>query len=144
MNVQTRPRDLSVARKTMRTMRTRKTLDGLRTKTFYVAPEFRYHLIALREQYGLTGFEHVVRRMVARALNEFTLDEFAPVPPPFPSRATSKITLMMSAREAEFVDRVAERHRLSSFGSAVEVIASRVTDLTPAPIQLSLIEGEKP
>lgn len=143
-----RPREsesfLSPEAQFMRRRRAQFEAEGKVQFKIVVVETFAQQLKALKAKYRLRGLDAVVTAMIDKAKTLYSPDEIIAPPPPPEGTGTHVIALNIPESHQEYILAVAKRNRGILAGIAVEAIGAYVTDLSPAPVQLSLIEGGAP
>lgn len=105
---------------------------------------FGDHLKSLKAKYKMRGLDNVVSAMIRKAIANYSADELIAPPPPDDFKTVKQIAVHIPRDHHAFLEAVAHRNRGITLGVALETVAAHVSDLSPAPLQLSLIEGGTP
>lgn len=105
---------------------------------------FGERLKELKALYKMRGLDSVISAMIRKAITNYSPDELLAPPPPDDHNNKKQIAVHIPRDHYAFLEAVVHRNRGIPLGTALETIGSYVKDLTPAPQQLSLIEGEEP
>jgi len=104
---------------------------------------FGDRLKELKATYKMRGLDNVVSAMIRKAMTNYSSDDLVAPPPPEDHKNLKQIAIHIPREHHAFLEAVAHRNRGISLGTALETIGAYVKDLTPAPVQLSLIEEGK-
>lgn len=101
---------------------------------------FGERLKELKARYKMRGLDHVISAMIRRAMVDYSADELIAPPPPEDHMKRKQIAVHIPREHHAFLESVALRNRGIPLGVALETIGAHVSDLTPAPQQLPLID----
>lgn len=101
---------------------------------------FGERLKELKARHKKRGLDQVVAAMIRKAMAIHSADEMIPPPPPADHMTRKQIAVHIPRELHEFLEAVAIRNRGIPLGAALETVGAYVSDLTPAPIQLPLID----
>jgi hypothetical protein len=101
---------------------------------------FRERLKELKARHKMRGLDHVIASMIRKAMANYSVEELIPPPPPEDHMHRKQIAVHIPREHHAFLEAISVRNRGIPLGVALETIAAYVNDLTPAPIQLPLIE----
>ncbi len=101
---------------------------------------FAEHLKELKARHKMRGLDHVVSAMIRKAILAYSAAELVPPPPPDDHMNMKQIAVHIPREHHAFLEAIAHRNRGIPLGAALETIGAYVKDLTPAPVQLPLIE----
>ncbi len=101
---------------------------------------FGDRLKELKARHKMRGLDRVVAAMIRKAMATYTVDELTVPPPPEDHLNRKQIAIHIPRELYAFLEALAVRHRGIPLGVALETVAAHVSDLTPAPIQLPLID----
>lgn len=104
---------------------------------------FGERLKELKATYKMRGLDNVVSAMIRKAMANYSPDDLVAPPPPEDHMNLKQIAIHIPREHHAFLEAVAHRNRGITLGTALETIGAHVNDLTPAPVQLSLIEEGK-
>lgn len=126
--------------------RKRETLyaSGFQQCKVNVPESFGDRLKELKSQYNMRGLENVVSAMIRKAMANFAPEDLLTPPPPVDYDKTRQVAIHIPREQYAYLEAVAHRNRGVTLGVALETVGAYVTDLTPPPVQLSLIEGDAP
>jgi hypothetical protein len=96
-----------------------------------------------KASYKLRSIEVVVSAILRKGMAAYKPGDLVLAPPPQPDDPPKTIAVHIPRQQYAYMEAVATHFRNVTLGVALETVAAVVTDLTPAPTQLSLIE-EKP
>ncbi|WP_082384359.1 hypothetical protein [Erythrobacter sp. SG61-1L] len=105
-----------------------------------IPESFGQRLKYLKLLYKMRGLDSVASAMIRKAMANCSIDELIAPPPPRDYDRLRQIALHIPNEHYAFLKAVAHRNRGINLGIALETIGSYVTDLNPAPLQLSLLE----
>jgi hypothetical protein len=101
---------------------------------------FAERLKELKAAYKMRGLDNVVSAMIRKAMANYSPDDLLAPPPPEDHMNLKQIAIHIPREHHAFLEAVAHRNRGITLGTALETIGAHVKDLTPVPVQLSLIE----
>lgn len=96
----------------------------------------------LKAAHNMRGLDTVVSAMIRKAMAGYKASELILPPPLEDDDRPRQIAVHIPREHQAYLERVSRHFRGVSLGVALEAVAAQVTDLTPAPKQLSLIEGD--
>ena len=105
-----------------------------------IPKSFSQRLRYLKLLYNMRGLDSVVSAMIRKAIANYSVDELIAPPPPRDYDKLNQIALHIPSEHYAFLKAISHRNRGINLGIALETIGSYVTDLTPSPFQLSLLE----
>lgn len=117
---------------------------GFQQCKLLVPPSFGDRLKQLKSDYKMRGIENVVSAMIRKAMANFSPEDLTTPPPPPDFDQSRQIAIHIPREQYAFLEAVAFRNRGITLGIALETVGAYVNDLTPPPVQLSLIEGDMP
>jgi hypothetical protein len=94
----------------------------------------------LKARHKMRGLDHVVSAMIRKAMATHSADELIPPPPSDDHIAVKKIAVHIPRELHAFLESIVVRHRGIPLGVALEAVGAHVSDLTPVPEQLPLID----
>ena len=126
--------------------RKRETLyaSGFQQCKLHVPESFGDRLKELKSQYNMRGSENVESAMIRKAMANFSPEDLLAPPPPPDFDKTRHIAIHIPREQYAYLEAIAHRNRGVTLGVALEAVGAYVSDLTPPPVQLSLIEGDAP
>lgn len=122
----------------MRRLRAANLASGIRQYTFSLPQSVVEKLDRLKQRHGIKSRDRAAAAMIRRASDLYKATDIALPPAPPPSDPLKRIVLNLQAERAAYLQAIASNYRGASLSLAFEAIAAVVTDLAPAPTQLSL------
>lgn len=107
-----------------------------------IPASFGARLKDLKAAHKMRGLDNVVSAMIRKVMANYSPDDLVAPPPPEDHMNLKQIAIHIPREHHAFLEAVAHRNRGITLGTALETVGSYVKDLTPAPVQLALIEND--
>lgn len=135
-------RDLAKQRASMRRMRAELKEQGFCSCRTMVIPSLSDRFRDLKKKHKMACFNTVLSAMIRKAMAQYSIEEIR-IPPPTEGESTTRgLNVYIPVEQYEFLERITYYNRGVSLGIAIEAVAACVDDLSPAAVQLPLLEKD--
>ena len=122
----------------MRRLRAENLASGIRQYKLSLPLSVVEKLDRLKLQHGIKSRDRAAAAMIRRAAALYQAGEIALPPAPPPSDPLKTIVLNLQLDRVSYLQSIANTYRGISLSVAFEAVSALVSDLAPAPTQLSL------